>query len=166
MTTPTLGALIHSFFVDYLQAQKGLRLASVRSYRDAIRLFLGFVAREARSPITRLSLRRSHLRTCPAIPPAPRARTAQSHPDPQPAAGRLAHLLRVRGPAGAGDARNLRAGHRHPGQASRASGDSLPGSGRGLGASAWRAFYRQARGSRSRPSPVPVQHGCAGPGGG
>jgi integrase/recombinase XerD len=56
MTTPTLGAVIHSFFVDHLQAQKGLRLASVRSYRDAIRLFLGFVAREARSPITRLSL--------------------------------------------------------------------------------------------------------------
>jgi integrase/recombinase XerD len=55
MTTPTLGALIHSFFVDHLQAQKGLRLASVRSYRDAMRLFLCFVAREARRPITRLS---------------------------------------------------------------------------------------------------------------
>jgi integrase/recombinase XerD len=55
MTTPTLGALIHSFFVDHLQAQKGLRLASVRSYRDAMRLFLYFVAREARCPITRLS---------------------------------------------------------------------------------------------------------------
>jgi site-specific recombinase XerD len=55
MTTPTLGALIHSYFVDHLQVQKGLRLASVRSYRDAIRLFLCFVAREARRPITRLS---------------------------------------------------------------------------------------------------------------
>ena len=54
MTTPTLGALVHSFFVDHLQAQKGLRLASVRSYRDAVRLFLCFVAREARRPITRL----------------------------------------------------------------------------------------------------------------
>jgi integrase/recombinase XerD len=55
MTTPTLGTLVHSFFVDHLQAQKGLCLASVRSYRDAVRLFLGFVAREARRPITRLS---------------------------------------------------------------------------------------------------------------
>lgn len=56
MTTPALGSLVHSFFVDYLQVQKGLRLASVRSYRDVVRLFLGFVAREARRPITRLSL--------------------------------------------------------------------------------------------------------------
>ena len=56
MTTTTLGCLVHSFFVDYLQVQKGLRLASVRSYRDAVRLFLSFVAGEARRPITRLSL--------------------------------------------------------------------------------------------------------------
>lgn len=56
MITLTLGGLIHSFFVDHLQAQKGFRLASVRSYRDAVRLFLCFVAREARRPITRLSL--------------------------------------------------------------------------------------------------------------
>jgi integrase/recombinase XerD len=56
MTTPTLGTSVHSYFVDHLQAQKGLRLASIRSYRDAVRLFLCFVAREARSPITRLSL--------------------------------------------------------------------------------------------------------------
>lgn len=55
MTTPALGALVHSFFVDHLQAQKGLRPASVRSYRDALRLFLGFVSRDARRPITRLS---------------------------------------------------------------------------------------------------------------
>lgn len=56
MITLTLGGLIHSFFVDHLQAQKGFRLASVRSYRDAMRLFLCFVAREARRSITRLSL--------------------------------------------------------------------------------------------------------------
>ena len=65
MTTPTLGALVHSFFMDHLQAQKGLRLASIRSYRDAVRLFLGFVAREARRPITRLSLQ--DLRGCEKI---------------------------------------------------------------------------------------------------
>src|SRR5436853_18519 len=55
MSTPTLGSLVHSFFVDHLQVQKGLRLASIRSYRDAVRLFLDFIAREARRPITRLS---------------------------------------------------------------------------------------------------------------
>jgi integrase/recombinase XerD len=57
MTAPTLGSLIRSFFVDYLQVQKGLRLASVRSYRDAVRLFLSFVAATAKRPITRLLLR-------------------------------------------------------------------------------------------------------------
>jgi site-specific recombinase XerD len=56
MTTPTLGTLVHSYFVDHLQAQRGLRLASIRSYRDAVRLFLCFVAREAGRSITRLSL--------------------------------------------------------------------------------------------------------------
>ena len=54
--TPTLGQLVQSFFMDHLTIQKGLRLSSVRSYRDTIRLFLGFVAREKHQPITRLSL--------------------------------------------------------------------------------------------------------------
>ena len=54
MTTPTLGTVVHSFFVDHLQVQKGLRLHSIRSYRDALRLFLCFVARETKRPITRL----------------------------------------------------------------------------------------------------------------
>ena len=41
-----LGPLIHSFFIDHLVTVKGLRPASVRSYRDTIRLLLGFVATE------------------------------------------------------------------------------------------------------------------------
>jgi integrase/recombinase XerD len=56
MTTPAVGALVHSFFVDYLRVQKGLRPASVRSYRDVLRLFLSFVAQQARRKITRLTL--------------------------------------------------------------------------------------------------------------
>ena len=32
-----LGPLIHSFFADHLVTVKGLRPASVRSYRDTIR---------------------------------------------------------------------------------------------------------------------------------
>jgi len=51
-----LGSLLHSFFVDHLKVLKGLRLGSVRSYRDGLRLFLNFVAADARTKITRLSL--------------------------------------------------------------------------------------------------------------
>lgn len=56
MTIPTVGSVIHSFFVDYLQVQKGLRPASIRSYRDTMRLFLRFVAQQARRKITRLAI--------------------------------------------------------------------------------------------------------------
>jgi len=51
-----LGALVCSFFEDYLRTQKGLRPSSLRSYRDALRLFLGFLAAERRRQITRLTL--------------------------------------------------------------------------------------------------------------
>lgn len=56
MTIPALGSVVQSFFVDHLQTQKGLRPASVRSYRDVLRLFLCFVAQQARRKITRLTL--------------------------------------------------------------------------------------------------------------
>jgi integrase/recombinase XerD len=51
-----IGPLLHSFFVDHLITVKGLRPASVRSYRDTIRLFLSFVAADKSCKITRLSL--------------------------------------------------------------------------------------------------------------
>ena len=54
--TQTVGQVVHSFFEDHLKVQKGLRPGSVRSYSDGLRLFLGFVARDARRPITRLGL--------------------------------------------------------------------------------------------------------------
>ena len=54
--TPTLGKVVRSFFEDYLKVQKGLRPASVRSYSDALRIFLSFVSRDLHRPITRLSL--------------------------------------------------------------------------------------------------------------
>jgi integrase/recombinase XerD len=56
MTTPTVGQLVHSFVEDHLKTQKGLRPLSVKSYADVLRLFLGFVAADARRKITRLSL--------------------------------------------------------------------------------------------------------------
>ena len=51
-----VGPIVHSFFIDQLVTVKGLRPASVRSYRDTIRLFLQFVAAEGRCKITRLAL--------------------------------------------------------------------------------------------------------------
>ena len=50
-----LGRLLYSFFEDYLKMQKGLQPASIRSYRDALRLFLDFVAKDAHRKITRLT---------------------------------------------------------------------------------------------------------------
>jgi integrase/recombinase XerD len=54
--TARLGPLLYAFFEDYLKTQKGLRPASIASYRDTLRLFLCFVAKERRRPLTRLSL--------------------------------------------------------------------------------------------------------------
>jgi hypothetical protein len=51
-----LGPLLHSFFHEHLITVKGLRPASVRSYRDTIRLLLVFLAADKRSKITRLTL--------------------------------------------------------------------------------------------------------------
>jgi integrase/recombinase XerD len=51
-----VGPVLHSFFADHLITVKGLRPASVRSYRDTIRLLLVFAAADKRCKITRLSL--------------------------------------------------------------------------------------------------------------
>ena len=55
--TEPLGPILHSFFADHLIVVKGLRPASVRSYRDTIRVLLHFVAADRRCKITRLALR-------------------------------------------------------------------------------------------------------------
>src|SRR5262245_35854314 len=51
-----LGPLLHSFFADHLVTVKGLRPASVRSYRDTIKLLLLYTAAEKHCKITRLTL--------------------------------------------------------------------------------------------------------------
>lgn len=56
MTTAALGPLVYSFFTDHLAVVKGLRPSSIRSYRDGIRLFLHFVARNARRKLSRLAI--------------------------------------------------------------------------------------------------------------
>lgn len=52
---PPLGQLLQSFFVEHLITVKGLRPASVRSYRDTVRLLLVFAAADKGCKITRLS---------------------------------------------------------------------------------------------------------------
>ncbi|WP_245456381.1 site-specific integrase [Mesorhizobium sp. M2A.F.Ca.ET.043.05.1.1] len=54
--TLSLGTLVQSFFADHLPVQKGLRLGSIRSYRDTIRLFLCFVSKQRGRKITALAL--------------------------------------------------------------------------------------------------------------
>ena len=54
-STPPLGQLLQSFFVDHLITVKGLRPASVRSYRDTVRLLLVFAAADKGCKITRLT---------------------------------------------------------------------------------------------------------------
>jgi integrase/recombinase XerD len=51
-----LGAIVQSFFVDHLVTVKGLRPASIRSYRDTIRLLLVFASADKGCRITRLRL--------------------------------------------------------------------------------------------------------------
>ena len=52
----TVGSLVYQFFEHHLKAEKGLSQASIRSYRDGIRLFLLFLAKAARRPISKLAL--------------------------------------------------------------------------------------------------------------
>lgn len=54
--TPSLGPLVQSFFTDHLPMQKGLRLGSIQSYRDTIRLFLRFVSKQRHGPIATLAV--------------------------------------------------------------------------------------------------------------
>ncbi len=56
MNPPTLGQVVHSFFIDHLQLAKGLRPSSISSYRDGLRLFLRFVADDVGSKITKIPL--------------------------------------------------------------------------------------------------------------
>ncbi len=56
MKTPNLGQIVHSFFVDYLSLQKGLQATSIQSYRDVIKLLLGFTADRHQRKVSRLTI--------------------------------------------------------------------------------------------------------------
>ncbi|MDH4065610.1 MAG: site-specific integrase, partial [Acidobacteriota bacterium] len=54
--TPSVGALIQAFLSDELPVQRGLRPASVKAYRDALRVFLVFVAGDLACRLTQVSM--------------------------------------------------------------------------------------------------------------
>jgi integrase/recombinase XerD len=56
MSTPSLGALLHAFLADELPLQKGLRPSSIKAHRDALRLFLTFVAADVPCRLTQITL--------------------------------------------------------------------------------------------------------------
>jgi len=56
VSAPPLGAILASFFNDYLKLQKGLRPNSITSYADAMRLLLQYVAKAGPKKITQLGL--------------------------------------------------------------------------------------------------------------
>src|SRR5262245_50581236 len=51
-----LGPIVYAFFEQHLKAEKGLSPASVKSYRDALRLLLTFVASQRKRAIIRLAI--------------------------------------------------------------------------------------------------------------
>ena len=53
--TASLGALLQAFLVDELPMQKGFRPTSIKAYRDALRLFLTFVAADRSCRLTQLT---------------------------------------------------------------------------------------------------------------
>ena len=53
---PSLGAILESFFTDYLKLQRGLRPNSIKSYADAMRLLLQFAAEANGKKVTQLGL--------------------------------------------------------------------------------------------------------------
>jgi site-specific recombinase XerD len=60
MSTVYLGQLLHGYFEDYLKCQKGVRASTIKSYRDAISLFLEHLAtavgkKLSRVPVTDLT---------------------------------------------------------------------------------------------------------------
>ena len=52
----TVGGLVYQFFEHHLKAERGLSQASIRSYRDGIRLFLLVMAKTAGHPLSKLAL--------------------------------------------------------------------------------------------------------------
>ncbi len=50
----SIGEVLQSFLIDYLPVQRGFRASSVKSYRDALRLYLLFASTKERCRIKKL----------------------------------------------------------------------------------------------------------------
>src|SRR5439155_27062322 len=98
MTAPALGALLYAFFVDHLTTLKGLRPASVQSYRT-LRLFPALRRDRSRRPDHAPRSGRPEFRARPRLPPPSRSRPAQSHSDAQSASRGAPHVLTAAYPA-------------------------------------------------------------------
>ncbi|MCP4390061.1 MAG: site-specific integrase [Gammaproteobacteria bacterium] len=55
-TAHRLARFVHSFFSDYLAAQKGLSANTIVSYRDSLKLLLQFVSQQLTQPVDKLTL--------------------------------------------------------------------------------------------------------------
>ncbi|MCY2928032.1 MAG: tyrosine-type recombinase/integrase [Planctomycetota bacterium] len=51
-----LGPYIRTFFEDYLTCRRNMTINTIRSYRDGIKLFLGFTAKASKKPVTSLQV--------------------------------------------------------------------------------------------------------------
>ncbi|MDZ4832512.1 MAG: tyrosine-type recombinase/integrase [Candidatus Melainabacteria bacterium] len=51
-----IGWILHSFFVDHLPVQRGLRPSSVKSYRDVLRLFIQYISAKNGKSVVRLQI--------------------------------------------------------------------------------------------------------------
>jgi site-specific recombinase XerD len=54
--THSLARLVHGFFQEYMAAQKGFSPNTILSYRDTVKLFLCFAAKQVEKPVDRLVL--------------------------------------------------------------------------------------------------------------
>ena len=156
-----LGPLVHSFFVDHLITVKGLRPASVRSYRDTIRLFLCFVAR--RQPTARsraCALDDLTFDRVVAFLQLPRSTSGTTTSAPATSGWPPLHtLFEYLATRGAGDARRSASGSRRSRSNAwrRRRRTSSTGRGRSRCCAALPA-HGPARPARPRPAPVPLQH--------
>lgn len=56
MSTVHLGPLLHGYFEDYLKCQKGVRASTLKSYRDAISLFLEYLSSTVGKKLSRIAV--------------------------------------------------------------------------------------------------------------
>ena len=56
MSEDKIGAAMFSFFESHLKLIKGLSPSSIRSYRDALRIFLGYISQETKKMVSHICL--------------------------------------------------------------------------------------------------------------